>query len=699
MSIETSTALQNEKAQTEQEMGFFEFLASDLLTKNVFDNEQLANNQTADILTEFFKPEQLSLVTDNLTIGDSDKATAGELAIRLYDSNFEPSNLAIMPADGKPYLTEQYKHDAFIIGDGNEFIAVNNFDDALRLKAVLGIDSDNYTILATLDDWQFERMAKAHAKQRTLTIFCTYTERQKYSDMFNDYHVRLIVTIEPITDMLLDYRLDEIISDKPNDTKIYQLGAIEWAKPETISTAPATPYPIHAWQGVLRDAVEAIAYHAQVPQAIAGQVILGALSTILQGSINAPYADGVKFMPVALFLLSIYPSGEGKTLANSIAYQQIDFYQDELDRQFTQLKHEWQLAKASAKRSELETFLLENPPPTEKTLYMSSGTLQGILDRMLMNNLKNITWVTADCGQFFGGHSMKADNMLFVISCLSDIWSKGIFDRILSPRAKNAIEQTRTKGVRFTVDLAGQDEVIRPALNDATMNGQGFLPRFLFTAPDVINRVYNTPERMNNYSDSDPRLLKFWDRCRDLLDPLPNPENQQPSDNNAPHERININFADQQARQALADYQQYAQDRKAKGRELEHYPAYANRLAENASRIASLMAFFEGRTLLNADDIQRASMLTEYSIHERMRYTDTPQASMNDSDKLLNWLVSKASNKKPPIVNEGTIGQYAPNALRRQKDSLLDDLESMGLVMRKKQGKQKLVYINEYLFK
>ena len=56
------------------------------------------------------------------------------------------------------------------------------------------------------------------------------------------------------------------------------------------------------------------------------------------------------------------------------------------------------------------------------------------------------------------------------------------------------------------------------------MNGQGFLPRFLFTAPDVINRVYNTPERMNNYSDSDPRLLKFWDRCRDLLDPLPNDE-------------------------------------------------------------------------------------------------------------------------------------------------------------------------------
>ena len=242
MSIETPTALQNEKAQTDEGMGFFEFLASDSLTKNIFDNEQLASNQTADILTEFFKPEQLSLVTDNLTIGDSDKATAGELAIRLYDSNFEPSNLAIMPVDGKPYLTEPYKHDAFIIGDGSEFIAVNNFNDALRLKAVLGLDSDNYTILATLDDWQFERMAKAHAKQRTLTIFCTYTERQKYSDMFNDYHVRLIVTIEPITDMLLDYRLDEIISDKPNDTKIYQLGAIEWAKPETISTAPATPY-------------------------------------------------------------------------------------------------------------------------------------------------------------------------------------------------------------------------------------------------------------------------------------------------------------------------------------------------------------------------------------------------------------------------------------------------------------------------
>lgn len=463
--------------------------------------------------------------------------------------------------------------------------------------------------------------------------------------------------------------LDTILQS-PN-TKIEIMGDIEWGKPEPLSddNTPATPYPIHAFTGVLRGAVEAIAYHAQVPHAIAGYVLLGALSTMIQGRVNAPYVDGVKFMPVSLFLLSQYPSGEGKTLANGIAYQSIANWQYQLDELYKQNIREWKAQKASTKRAELEKFLIDNPEPTQKTLFMRSGTLQGILDNMLMNNQKDITWVTADCGQFFGGHSMKSENMMFLISCLSDIWSTGEFDRILSPRAKNAIDEIRAYGVRFTVDLAGQYEVINPAITDPLMNNQGFLPRFLFTAPDVVDRVYNTPERMNNYSDHDPRLVAYWQRCNELLDPLPNPDYAENLAHLISHERLNITFENQHARQALADYQQSAQDRKAKGRDLEQYPAYANRLAENASRIASLMAFFEGRTALTVNDIERASLLTEYSIKERMRYDTTPQAGKNDRQKMMDWLLKQCKSMgENKILYSDTQSRINPKHLRKKAD-------------------------------
>ena len=46
---------------------------------------------------------------------------------------------------------------------------------------------------------------------------------------------------------------------------------------------------------------------------------------------------------------------------------------------------------------------------------------------------------------------------------------------------------------------------------------------------------------------------------------------------------------------------------------LEYLKAYASRMAENATRIASLMAFFDGRKTVTTDDIKRGFMLVEYS--------------------------------------------------------------------------------------
>ena len=213
-------------------------------------------------------------------------------------------------------------------------------------------------------------------------------------------------------------------------------------------------------------------------------------------------------------------------------------------------------------------------------------------------------------------------------------------------------------------------------------------------------RFYNTTERMNDNSEQDPRLVAYWQACSILLDPVPS-SIKYDSDNNPI--KINIGFADHQARQALADYQQYCENAIAIGGRLEKYPAYAGRQAENASRIAALMAYFDGRTLLTVDDIKRASLLTEYSITERMRYDGQGiggDSAESDSQKLMNWLIKKAKEKNTTSFNRTYIANNCPNPMRKSSRILqqeLDHLESAGYIRQETDGRKKVVLINPYL--
>ncbi|MGP5505221.1 DUF3987 domain-containing protein, partial [Psychrobacter celer] len=189
---------------------------------------------------------------------------------------------------------------------------------------------------------------------------------------------------------------------------------------------------------------------------------------------------------------------------------------------------------------------------------------------------------------------------------------------------------------------------------------------------------------------------EYWQRCHSLLDSIPANE---PTDAQGQPQRVKMCWQDAQTEQAFYKHMQAIENRQAQGQALEYLKAYASRMAENASRIASLMAFFEGRKAITTDDITRAFMLVEYSTSERLRYLDaTPTGEQNDSEKLSSWLVDKARGKKPPILNKSFVSQNAPNALRGKKlNSLLDDLESMGHIRLESDGRRRLVLINPKL--
>ena len=640
--------------------------------------------------------DKLLFIDSNYTVDHTDQPTANSIGVILFDEHYQPSNLAIFPLDNRePFPLHGLENDCFILGNGGQVVAVASLDTAIELYPYLTINGE-YSIIAPLKDWQFERMVKAHASHSQVTLFTDYPTGKQLETTFKGHNVRLVATVDTITDLVISYSLDEIIND-PNkepalQTKIKELNGIEWGEPEPLRQKVIfkNPYPLGAFNGVLGEAVQAIAYYAQVPLSIAGQAVLGALSTLGQGYVNAPM--GYEHKPASLFLLTEAESTAGKTQASRLAYYAIHQHEKMQYKAFIEAIDEWQAQKDSLKGKERAEFIASEPQPQNPNTTVRDITIEALLDKFIIGDCKNLSLSSDEAGQFFGGHTMKSDTVSNALSSLTTLWSDGRANRERSIKSQYGTPKTTAYDVRLTIDLAGQRAIIEPALNDSLMNGQGFLARFLISCePSLIGeRDWNSEQRLNANPYTDQRLITFWQRCNCLLDPLPTERLD---------ERFNLPFGNG-AKKLLADYQQSVEHRQKQGKQLEYLRAFAGRMAENATRIATLFAYFDNQKALNVEYLERAFLLVEYSINERLRYAEIQTQDKNDTEKLIEWIISKATGKNPPMLNKSFISQNAPTALRGKKlDGLLCDLESMGYLRIEQQERKKLVFINPILFK
>ena len=640
--------------------------------------------------------DKLLFIDSNYTVDHTEQPTANSIGVMLFDEHYQPSNLAIFPLDNTgPFPLHGLENDCFILGNGGQVVAVANLDTAIELYPYLTIEGE-YSLIAPLKDWQFERMVKAHASHSQVTLFTDYPTGKQFEKTFKGHNVRLVATVDTVTDLVTNYLLDEIIND-PNkepalQTKVKELNGIEWGEPEPLRQKVIfkNPYPLGAFNGVLGEAVQAIAYYAQVPLSIAGQAVLGALSTLGQGYVNAPM--GYEHKPASLFLLTEAESTAGKTQASRLAYYAIHQHEKMQYKAFIEAIDEWQAQKDSLKGKERAEFIASEPQPQNPNTTVRDITIEALLDKFIIGDCKNLSLSSDEAGQFFGGHTMKSDTVSNALSSLTTLWSDGRANRERSIKSQYGTPKTTAYDVRLTIDLAGQRAIIEPALNDSLMNGQGFLARFLISCePSLIGeRDWNSEQRLNANPYTDQRLITFWQRCNCLLDPLPTERLD---------ERFNLPFG-HGAKKLLADYQQSVEHRQKQGKQLEYLRAFAGRMAENATRIATLFAYFDNQKALNVEYLERAFLLVEYSINERLRYAEIQTQDKNDTEKLIEWIISKATGKNPPMLNKSFISQNAPTALRGKKlDGLLCDLESMGYLRIEQQERKKLVFINPILFK
>lgn len=628
--------------------------------------------------------------------------TDGTIGLVLSNNQDEPVSLASVTPNSnqKPLIIDRVQPSALIIGTlshDRELIAIDNLDDAVMLAQ--NLIADNVTLLVSLDSLLFNGMVKHFAEAYPVTIFTTIDKKDKVCKPLAGANVKAVITIFDVLLQLDNHSTyANILAD--DDTTILDLQAEIWGTPEPLANDPSkpTPYPINAFTGLLKAVIEAVAYYAQVPLAMAGQCVLGALAHMGQRFIDAPF--GHSHMPTSLILITEGESGSGKTQAMGLTHFKIKEYERQQYSNYLDDIAAWDSEKAGLKGKELAQFLEDNPKPYNPKNLFDDATIEPILDRFISGEMNNASWTTDEAGQFFNGHTMTGDTAGSALSAITKLYSDGEVSRLRSQKSAYATPQTDAHGVRMTLLLQGQRVVLEQALTDPLMNGQGFLARALIACPEDLRgqRTWNDEQRRNDSPYDNPYLIEYWSHCYSLLDPLPA---NLPNDTQGEPQRIKMQWA-MGAEQAFYEHMQAIENRQAQGQALEYLKAYASRMAENASRIASLMAFFEGRKIITIDDITRAFMLVEYSTAERLRYLDaTPTGEQNDSEKLSSWLVDKARGKNPPMLNRTDAYNGAPKPMRKNNKVLqneLDNLESMGHIRQLQDGKKKVIYINPKLF-
>jgi hypothetical protein len=435
----------------------------------------------------------------------------------------------------------------------------------------------------------------------------------------------------------------------------------------------AEPYPTDSL-GPLADAARAIASQVQAPDSIAGQSVLAIASLAAQAiaDVILPIGSTGQARPLSLYLVTIAASGDRKTSADNEALRPVRLREKTL-REIYDLEHEiWRIAQTAWKsqcrsiegkkgldlqerRIELSALGAEPPEPIRPILTAPDPTVEG-LARAWPTLPGSLGLITSEGGQMTGGYGFGPDHRLKTAATLSTLWDGGGLRRI---RSVDGV--TDLRGRRLALHLMVQPDAAAGILSDPVLRDQGLLSRVLVAAPDSIAgaRLYRDPSpeddlAISRYTATMLRLLEInWPCEADRSNEL------------SPRQlRLGV-----QARQMWIEFHDRVEVETRQDGSLAELKDVAGKAAEQAARIAGVLAIVEDPT---ADEIQASSMknaleLVTWHLNEALRLAKTARLSpkLRNAHFLLEWL--KRTSKKTITLRE--VQQFGPGRLR-EKDTI-----------------------------
>ena len=456
----------------------------------------------------------------------------------------------------------------------------------------------------------------------------------------------------------------------------------------------SNPYPIDALPLLAKEAVLAISEHVQSPIAMTAQCVIGAMSHIAQAKVNAPDRFKAHGEPCSLFLLTEGQSGSRKSTSKNLADRAILDYERKQYEIYRADLEQWKSGQAGLPKKDREAYCAENPPPNDPSTLYSDITLESIAGLFIDGILQNASISSDEAGQFFGGHTMKADTRNQALGGYTKLFDDGFVERTRSKSNLNG--SGRAHDVRVTFNLQGQHEVLDNALKDPVLRGQGFLPRFLLTIPENLagTRLQNAAYRNKN-ANKDHRLIAYWTRCESLLDSCPQVQTE--------HELHNGRYVIPMNEEAIAidtEFYNVIESLQRVGKRFEYLQAFASRASQLARRLATVFAYFEGLQQIDGKTLQGACEVVKHSLNEWAMYAEIEVKAESDAEKLIKWIVGKCVQQKTDRLTYSYIQTSCPRPMQKNKNLLemvIQQLEDSHHIKIESLGRTRYVVINPLL--
>jgi hypothetical protein len=427
--------------------------------------------------------------------------------------------------------------------------------------------------------------------------------------------------------------------------------------------AEPLPYPVDALPSLMRDAVHAIAEHVMVPLALAGQCVIGAAAHMAQTRANAWDPSGApEGAPCSLFLLTLAVSGDGKSSVRRLAFLPID--QAEKNAR-TQYRLDCQEIKDDAghlKGKALEEYLAARPLPADPRTQYGDATFEPIAGDFIRGK-PAASWDTDEGGQMLGGASLKAETVRATLGGLTKAFDSGTFERT---RSRGNVEGSGIAyNRRLSVHLLAQPATVEEALKDPLLREQGFLPRFLFASPaSLAGTRFITEESLTRKAHDDPRLRRYWTRCEEFMNSR---EHIDPVTGEVKPPVILLGDA---ARRLWITFRNEIEAESGPLGSFVNLRAFANRGAQQALRLATVLACFEGAKEISGECMTQACKLVRYSLGEWLRYTDSAPTDpvRQQAIAFMDWVRHPSRAANWVEFNRSKAGKSGPAAMRKQKD-------------------------------
>ena len=379
--------------------------------------------------------------------------------------------------------------------------------------------------------------------------------------------------------------------------------------------------------------------------------------------------------PLSIYALTIAGSGDRKSATDSwalvpvrhrIETLQIEYQRSYRDYDAQCMAHRLRVKEARNIDSDPDALaaLLRNTPepnpPRKPWLLCSEPTAEGLM-LLLRDGQYSQGLFSDEGGGFVGSYAMSEDSELRTIAMLSKAWDSSALDRV---RAKDA-ERVTLFGRRLSLHLMVQPAVAERLLGKPLYRQQGFLARFLLTAPVSLAGTRLHDGHVLDLHD-DRRLQACWIAVAALLAES-GPENPNLGGLDLPCLALTP-----EARSLLVSAANEIEVAQAPDGELSTVREFASKAAEHACRIAGVLTLLsDPRAVAVAmEDMGRALELMQFHLREYARLIGSATVSdeIRYAKTLLDWIDTKklvritprdVMRKGPSCIREAPIARRA----------------------------------------